>query len=330
MLPACWMLLALVGEPLAAGLAQGPQPPPPPVPPGLDLGAQDPVSVFLARNVNFALAQANRTGGLPPLPELNDRLALLSPLRQSILATLPVPVANLTAPPSEDLLAALANLRSAELNEIYGILEGIGYQLVAAGELVAVQPLVSAALLAAGNELLSFGYFSTALASHVQAEAARHVVTTLQDKAMADPLASDQAAASSTAAATDVALEPKFFYGSWERLENVPSGQRVVYTFTPKDVVRKQSTTLPNGHRATRVRSTPGAVTVDLAYETPGAAQAPDQAEVRIIVDKADGGSMTLAFTYLHAAGDGAARGAGLEVLVEEDGERKAFLRMAN
>jgi hypothetical protein len=296
--------------------------------PGSAQGAPDPFSGFLGQNTTFALARANWTGSLPPMAELSAHLASLSPLREALMATLPPPPeAAIAAPFSDDLLVALANLRAAELNEAYALLEGVGYQLLTVGELVVDKGPASVALLTAGNELIAMGYFAAAMASREQAGAARRVLTALEDKVRGERAAAEQVVPVQTGA-TDgpLAFDPGLIYGSWQRLETDLAGQRVTYRITRDQIVKTSSIALPNGRMSTRVETTPGAVATDLAYETAEDGQVPEQAKVRILIDKSGGGTLLLDFTYLRALGG--APGSALDILVEEDGERKAFVRI--
>ena len=62
--------------------------------PAFNLSTTDPVSVLAADGVSRALLQANLTGGLPPMEDLNVLLAASSPQGLSTLATLPWPPAS--------------------------------------------------------------------------------------------------------------------------------------------------------------------------------------------------------------------------------------------
>jgi hypothetical protein len=128
-------------------------------------------------------------------------------------------------------------------------------------------------------------------------------------------------------------LPADVIYGTWERFENTPSASRITYQFTPATWVKTNLTLDAEGDETVATEVHPGTVTGYVTYQRrPG--QSPLDAalgkiKVTILLEQASGKTTTLAFAYLKAQGspDGALPDLALEVLMEEDGEKKAFVK---
>ena len=73
-----------------------------------------------------------------------------------------------------ELVTAVRAVRFGLYDALYGYLEFAGYQLLAVGELVTIQNVnAGLAILAAGNELLSFGYLAQGSGEHTHKSSAR-------------------------------------------------------------------------------------------------------------------------------------------------------------
>jgi hypothetical protein len=318
--------------------------------PSLNLSAPNASAVILSTGLQQALAQGNATGALPPLEDLRGQLASqfpLGPFLPTTLQDLPeAPPDTQDLPPSPELQAALSNLRIAQLNEAYGTLESIGYQLVAASFLTPQNPPLVEAFQVAGNQLLSIGYVSAGLAGREQASAARISIQDLIDKSRQASAASSSSGTSSSGAGTAAApitnpwaaqdlagaLDPNLIYGIWQRLETDPSGLRVLYKITPAQVIKVQAGPGQGDHQEVRTQAYPGAVTGELRYQAPSGSSGLDEAtgrvNVDILIEKANGKTMLLPFLFIHARSAGDGEGSATDILVEREGEQKAFVRL--
>jgi hypothetical protein len=350
------LLLAVVSQPTAIGVAaQGPglldawatlQ--------GFNLSAPKPPNVFAAQAVNLALARANGTGVFPPMGPFMDLLARSNPSNTSILQTLPpfvaqpspaFPEADLATPVAvadvaagksqktavnDEIIAVLGALNAAQLTEVYYLLASTGIQLIAESALLIENVPVSAALGFAGNEILSMAHAAGALASQVQVESAQYALAVLVNATKAKPAKPELAPTAPEAAPAGASgryLDPSLIYGTWKRLENRPSGEEVLYRITRNELVIMNSATDDQGDQAIQTEIHPGAVEGYVSYRLPaGQTQAAGRVKVAILVKQASGSSLTMNFYFLKA-GEEASAGA-FDVLVEQEGDGKAFLRI--
>jgi hypothetical protein len=330
--------------------------------PGLDLGAPGAGSATAAQSVGLALTRANATGALPPLDDLNALLATLNPIRGSILRTLPAaaPAAQATGAATplpldpraallpgtaasaaaiegtdEETLKALRILRIAELTETFYTLECIGNQLIADSAMAANNATLTQALRVAGYEMIAAGYTFAIQASQTTTVGAQQAVATLLNRSAAAAAAAPGPAAPA-AAAVDTRLrglvDPNVIFGSWQRLENTPSTEVVVYRITPQAFMKITSALDGDGDEAIEAELHPGAITGRVSYKRPaGSVQLEDalgRVKVVILVAKADGTAMAFNFSYLRARSQVEAHELAVDVLVEEEGERKAFYKL--
>ena len=350
------MLCALAAQ------AQLPLPPVPWALPGLNLSAPDPVSAAVAGGVNLALARANGSGALPALGLLNDQFAAQNPLGGSPLATLPQPsdvtqpirlnplrfgttVLDISLSSSTEMQAAILNLNAAQLQEAGRLIQSIGHQLLAGAGLAFDNKTVVGALAFAGDDLLGIGDALEAAAAHAEGQAIQEVILGIEDKAdkadKAAKAAKAQAASSQDAFGPDGTLDPRLVYGTWERLENAPPPARISYTFTRTEFVKRNATTA-NRRKAVLNEVHPGAVTAYVSYELPEDDACPGDADacpgaplgqvaVTILIEQASGKTLTLAFNHVKAQGASLGKDpeASFDVLIEREGDKKAFVKIS-
>jgi hypothetical protein len=314
--------------------------------PDLDLSGSTPSSAQAARSVGLALTRANATAGLPPLDHLNALLSTINPIRGSILRTLPgADGATSTSAPGtpaqaashegadEDTIKALRILTISELTETFYTLECIGNQLVADSAIFAGGPNlnVSLALRVAGYELISTGFAFAVQASQATTEGAQHAVNALLDQPKT-PSAPAQPKAPADLWLQGL-VDPTVIYGTWQRLESSPSGQNLIYRITPQEFVRIRSTVDDQGDESIEAELHPGAITGQISYKRPAGSvnlgDPPGPVKVVVLIVKLDGTRMTLKFTYLKARGLDGDHETIIEVLEEQEGEHKAFYRVA-
>jgi hypothetical protein len=270
--------------------------------------------------------------------------------------TLGVPASQAVAPLSSQdrldlaLTAARKILKVAQLTETSNILQAVANQLFADSLLLRNLTGVATALQVVAFDLAALGFGLASTAADITTVTAHETLDALERQAEArpehgTPQANTAAAASEPAKPGPANLLPQrplgpggllsadVIYGAWERLENTPSGQRVTYQFSPS-AWRKTSTTLePGGEEAIATEVHPGTVTAYVSYQRrPGQASLDavlGRIKVNIVLEQLSGRTTTLAFAYLQAEGspDGDSPGLALDVLVEEEGDRKAFVR---
>jgi hypothetical protein len=335
--------------------------------PNFNLSGTDPASLLAAQGVAQALVNANGTGALPPLEALNGMLVQYSLTRQSVLATLPpallqpvpdsgtpaddlppVEEAEATGPDklipagpsdislesdavlSEDFSAAQSNLQATILTEAYYIQNAIGLNLLADASLFPQDvPYLFDALSYAANELLSTGAGTAAVASRVQVQAAQRVISALearQKKQAAGPGAAGSKATGQSKRLEDF-LDPKLIYGFWQRLETDDSGRRVRYQVTPTGVSKRTETPNPDGGRRVQSEVRPGAVDGFVSYDTGGLGAG--TVNVTIQLAQANGQTVSRDFVYLRANSSDPDQPGTLDVLVEQQGDHHAYVRIA-
>ena len=303
--------------------------------PAFNLSGSDPTSVFAAQGVDLALLRANLSGNLPPLADLNAMLARSSPQGASVLDTLPSPAAlagqstgvslprlpsfllnppadqaQTTVPSTDALAAAQSALTVAQLTDVFYIVESIAQQLLADSTLLLDTPKVAQALEFAGFQLASIAFSFAAAASIETTAAAQRALVTLQAPQPAPP-------------AHRVVPGVERLYGSWERLETSSSPQIVVYKFSRDEFVNITTVTGGEDAGAIEVDSLPGPVAAHLSIRPSG--------EIRVTVKVHRDGDqpLVLKFIYLKAESSGDDPDS-LETLVEQDGARRAFVKISN
>jgi hypothetical protein len=343
--------------------------------PSLNLSSPDPTSMFVAQEVNLVFGKANVTGGLPPLETINELLARNSPMGISILQTLPapeppapkpmaadppampapsaepeaaslpepgalpypveVPAANIAANPDAEVLAAQVSIDYGGYDAAYGFLEGIGYQLVAASELLQPnQPLAASGLAFAGNQLLSFGYlaqgFKGAEEIFVGQRALRVAQNATRSAATPAPAPASVGSNSSSTAPQGRAdalarvIDPDIIYGRWIWYPSQSNtNTSMVLKLTPNALVNTTRTAGgPNGTSAVYTRNYPGSVSAEITYVAPdedlAAPNAKSKVHVRVRVEQASGNSLEFSFVYQNASNaDGKTH---LDTLEQADG----------
>jgi hypothetical protein len=273
--------------------------------------------------------------------------------------TLEVPASQAVAPLSSQdrldqaLTAARKILRVAQLTETSNILQTVANQLFSDSLLLRNQTVVSTALQVVAFDLAALGFGLASSAAGITTVTAQETLDALEKQAEArsaaagpgTPLANTAASASEPAKPGPAnlllppplgpggLLSPDVIYGTWERLENTPSGNRVTYKFSPSAWVKTSTTLEPGGEEAVATEVHPGAVMAYVSYQRrPGQASLDavlGKIKVNIVLEQLSGRTTTLAFAYLQAEGspDGDSPGLVLDVLVEEEGDRKAFVR---
>jgi hypothetical protein len=321
--------------------------------PNLNLSASDPSSVFMAQSVNLALARANGTGALPPLEKLNALIAGANPARRSVLDTLtptaptaqastpsslpPLPSFLLSAatqtPTSDDLLAAQSVVSVSQLTEIFYQLEAIGNQLIADSALLSGVPAAAVAVEFAGFELSSIGFSVAAVASHETTEAAQRALALVMKKAEQPPPRPAANGGGPSRSAGNV-LDRTFLYGTWQQVDTTPSDRSIRYRLTPNDLLRIITTSDPCGMETTEVDYYPGSAVIHLSYRHPagqsGLEDATGNINVKLLLKDPEGASKVITFSWFKV--EGTATGTQppplLEVLVEQEGDRKAYVRV--
>ena len=117
-------------------------------------------------------------------------------------------------------------------------------------------------------------------------------------------------------------------YWVWQRFENTFSNQTILYKFAPQEFVKVNVTTDAEGDDLIETEYHPGAVSAKMRYKRTAASQSPDlrsgKVQVRVV---AGGGGLVMPFVYLQLTG--LTNGMILDLLVEQDGEKRAFYRIA-
>ena len=228
-------------------------------------------------------------------------------------------------------------LTVAQLTNAFYILETIGDQLLADAALLALKgnASVAAALEFAGFQCASLGFALATAASEENTAAAQRTITYLQDTASLQKAQAASLAAQASSSA-DGSVDPDLIYGTWQRLENQGSGQLILYKVTRNEFVKINVTTDANGDEDVEIEAHPGAVTAYISYKRPGGGGSPEKVigriNLKLVVGKADGSRLALTFAVLQAKGSDGGENAGrtVEVLVEQEGERKAFVRVSD
>ena len=290
------------------------------------------------------LATLPAPGSAPEPPLLSITDTLLLPNQLSLPSNLAGSVQSMSAGNqtsssrfNDEMVALLAVLNVAQLTEAYYLQASIGLQLLADASLFTENPTLAGALNFAGNELLSLGHATAALGSQLEVDAAQYALAALikrNQTRQATPGEPGPALASALVANPDSPagiLDPSLVYGSWQRVENQPSGQFIMYKVTRNELVKINATTDPDGVEAIRTECHPGSVVGYVSYRRPTGSLALEDSlgkvKVTLVVEKSNGNTMSLEFSFLRARD--AANSQAVDVLVEEDGEKKAFLRVS-
>ena len=246
--------------------------------------------------------------------------------------------APISASLKDEMIAVLAVLNVAQLTEAYYILASIGIQLLADASLVIDHPAVAGALNFAGNEVLSLGHATAAMGSQVEVNAAQYALGVLVKKskspAAARPhpargLPRDQGAGHREELSG--ILDPSLVYGTWQRLETDPSGQLIMYKVTRNELVKINATTDRDGVESIRTECHPGSVVGYVNYRRPTGSHSVEDStgkiNVVLVVEKSNGHQLSMTFTFLRAKD--AENTQSVDVLVENEGEKKAFVRLS-
>ena len=356
-----FLLLLFAGQSALLGdAAQGPaNPAPGPLPPALP--SWNATGDLVLQSINLALGRANASGVLPPLEDLTARLSQNSFPNFSSMAPLSspaglalnpllagsVPFNNWNISADTAMLAALDSLNAAQLQAAGRILQGVGHQLLADASLASDNKTVAQALAFAGDNLLSMGDFFEAAAALAEAEADLQIIRGLPGKeaglrsqeeylkTLADGgLHPSEKAPPPDPFALALMVNPGIIYGTWQRVENSPSNQLIMYKVSREEVVKLNVTTVDKQKRI-HTESYPGPVTCEVAYTIPEDADSFDQAIgpvlVTMLINNPQGKVMTFPFSYLRAKGTAVGAGTELDVdvLIEREGEKKAFFRIS-
>ena len=328
--------------------------------PSFNLSAPDPPSRLAAVAVTQALARANFSGGLPPLPELNTMIAGASPGGDSVLATLPelLDVPNPSFPSLsygtqeagdetgdapgqnnrqalvDERVAILSVTKAAQLTEAYYTLASVSYDLLAvAAGLAYTHPEVAGLLEMSGNALQAIGYGLGAQASQVQVEAAHYALSVLDTriKAQSKPSVPSPATGLPTApTASGISpqdlVDPEFIFGVWQTVDAGDSAQNVTYKVTRTGIVKLNATITPDG---TWVRNEvhTGAVSGYVSFLMPtGGTTLAEVGEVNVtlMVERLDRPPIALDFWYLRVNISGQAK----DMLVAQDAARTVYLKV--
>ena len=285
--------------------------------------------------------------GVPGLPALLDLpspsfpgLSYSDQLVGSDLLNPPAANVNSTAFRNE-VTAAGAVLTVAQLTESYYMVSSIGLNFIADSFLVANVSALYNAFSFLGNELQSVGYAIAAAAAQVQVNEAQSAISMLQKQAQggtsAGPNSTTQAGDRSpmtpaTGTPSDGFLDPDLIYGTWYRLDFDMSGDKVIYKVARNGVVKTQTTTNEDGDTSVQTKGTPGAVMGYLSYTLPKGSTSPSDAVGRInltiTVEQSNGNSMSMHFFYIKSQSPGNSS-QSLDVLVEQEGQKKAFIRIS-
>ena len=348
MLKGGFVLLALATAPKAV-MDAAPLPANPGAAPLLGPTGLNPISNLVAQGLNQALQRANQSGALPPLVELNARLLDQNPQHFSLVdltarhpptpqvGGLPtsLPPLGLTegdqasassAPLTQEMVVALYGLSYAQLNQGYFLLHALGNQFVADAFFVHNNTQLAAAFEAIGNELQAVAYSLGVIAFSQQADLAEHTYLRLQEKALAANSA--PAPPPSSQDEMDAVLSAAQIYGLWERLAISDSQDRLQYRIAPNRFEKVQITLDAKGRRIARSETQPGAITASVEYELPGdgaATDAASPAKAILVIEKANGDTVTLEYALFQLQKNGTP----MLVLVEADGDRTAFVKLA-
>ena len=245
---------------------------------------------------------------------------------------------------TNEMLAVITTRDSARLIEVQATLLSISYQMVVASELAFNHSDVAKAFLVVAGELQSLAFASGAAASDVQAVDAERVLNLLQEKAKAQDAKIAAASAEAKAGSFDIQsfspglaglLDPSLIYGTWQRLETTLAGQLILYKITRNEFVKINASTDSQGRQAIRTEFHPGAVTAEMSYtlnpDGLGRQEASAEVSVTILVEKSASNRMELQFSFLRAKGSAFGEDTNLvmDVLVEQEGEKKAFVRVS-
>ena len=308
-------------------------------------------------DLNAALARANPQGTsilstlpapLEPLPPLDQEGTDpsgtgggLPPQLPSFLLNAPgnLQASGMSSSLSKDYADAQTALSVAQLTDAFYILEGVGNQLLAAAAAsvdLTGNATVAEALEAAGFECASVGFYLAAAASFQNTAAAQRTIAYLEEQAQAQAQAQLKAAENppagskpAEAAALAGALAPDLVFGVWKRLENTLSNQTILYQFSPTAFVKVNVTTDAEGDDDLETEYHPGAVTAYMSYKRRAGSATPDLkgGKIKLRVVAGDGGRLVMTFLYLQV--EGVPAGTVLDILVQQDEEKKAFFRIA-
>jgi len=252
------------------------------------------------------------TENTPQLPSF----LLNSPANQPVRTPTPDPVT-----------AARTNLDVAQLTNAFYILEAIGNQLLGDAALLTLTgvPQVAAAVEFTGFQLASVGFGFAFAASMETTQAAQQALDAALEAQTAQPPPQPQE--------VQAAFDPDVLYGTWRRFENASSGMVITYRFSRSEFLKSNTTTGPDGSESTDLELHPGAVTGYVSYRRPAPGAAPGDGDerilVRLVVANENVQPLELKFFYLRAKGRNAQDDADvfLDILVERDGEHKAFVK---
>jgi hypothetical protein len=320
----------------------------------LNMTTPNPVNLAVAAGANLALGNANASGLLPPWGALvpgpmGTLLASPPPLSVAPVGADPLPYQLGTVAYSNQaehyaLNAAIHAMNAFELYTAGRIIQGVGHQLIADSALAEIASQnVSAALKAAGNNLVSMGDFFQAAAAVEEVEAADDVIVGVTAKEQKEQDKARPDAANGTGGDREAqrtpwnplalagAVDPDLCYGTWQSIDTQIAQQYILYKVSRAEFVKFNVTTR-NGRPSVHSEYEPGKVRCQVASDFPeqGASASGSQPNTRVtmLVDRACGETLVLAFAFLRAE-PGTGTGEAVDVLVEREGERKAFVRVA-
>ena len=329
------LALAVTTDPMLASAALTVIPPPLPAPANLA-----PATSFAGQGITLALARANRTGALPPTEDLQGMLTQRGSQFGPLLTSLASAGGTLTgadsAPITQEMRVALNAMTFAQQNEAFYILELVAHQFLGVALTLSSNPPLAIALNLVATEIDIAALAIGAGAYHDQADFAWQTFHTLQTdaQAAAKPFSTPAPGAAVVARRgyrselTD-ALDVGAVYGHWQRIENALSGEQVLYKWTANGLDKVRVSTDDRGRRQVRTERHAGTVSGYVEYpvaDEGDSLRALEPAKATLVIEKTNGDTTTFTFRLLKIQ----EQGVDLGILVERDGEKKAFIKVSD